>query len=196
VAGASADAEPPVPPFLTQRIVSVIALRYVYLVAVAVWLGGMLAIGMIVAPALFQTLPSLSPEDGRAFAGETFKVILARFHRVAYTCGGTAFVALVVMALLGPRPRHFSIRALVLAAMLGISIYSGRYALGGIDAIQAEVGTLPSRLPSGDPRRVRFDELHRLATILMMVNIVGALGLLGWEAAADHQRADDIVGTA
>jgi hypothetical protein len=101
--------------------VSAIALRYVYLVALAVWLGGMLAIGMIVAPALFQTLPSLSPEDGRAFAGETFKVILTRFHRVAYACGGTAIVALVVMALLGPRPRHFSIRALVLAAMLGIS---------------------------------------------------------------------------
>ena len=67
--------------------------------------------------------------------------------------------------------------------------------LGGIDAIQAEVGTLPSRLAAGDPRRVRFDELHRLATILMAVNIVGALALLGWEAA-DQQGADDIVGTA
>ena len=36
---------------------SVIAIRYVYLVALAVWLGGMVALGMIVAPALFQTLP-------------------------------------------------------------------------------------------------------------------------------------------
>jgi hypothetical protein len=162
--------------------VSVIALRYVYLVALAVWLGGMLSLGMIVAPALFQTLPALSPEDGRALAGETFKVVLTRFQPVAYACGGTAIVALVAMALLGPRPRHFSVRALILAGMLGISIYSGRRVLGGIDAIQAEVGTLPSRLPAGDPRRVQFDELHRLATILMMVNIVGVLGLLGWEA--------------
>jgi hypothetical protein len=167
--------------------VSAIALRYVYLVALAVWLGGMLVLGLLVAPVLFQTLPVLSPADGRAFAGETFKALLTRFHTVAYACGGTAFVALVIMALLGPRPRHFGIRALILAAMLGISIYSGRNVLGEIDGIQAEVGAIPSRLPTGDPRRVRFDELHQLATLLMMVNIAGALGLLGWEAAADQQ---------
>ena len=131
---------------------SVIALRFAYLVALAVWLGGMIALGMTVAPSLFQTLPSLSPENGRAFAGDTFKVVLTRFHAVEYACGGTAIVALVVMALLGPRPRHFSIRALTLAVMLGVSIYSGRRVLGGIDAIQAEVGTLPSRLPAGDAR--------------------------------------------
>ena len=175
---------------------SVIALRYVYLIALSIWLGGMIILGMIVAPSLFQTLPALSASDGRAFAGETFKVMLTRFHTVAYACGGTALVALVIMAVLGPRPRHFGLRALLLAAMLGVAIYSGRAVLGGIDAIQAEVGTLPSRLPAGDPRRVRFDELHRLATLLMMVNIVGALVLLGWEAAADHQGPDDIVHTA
>lgn len=174
---------------------SVITIHYIYLVALAVWLGGMIALGTIVAPALFQTLSSLNPQDGRALAGETFKVVLTRFHTVAYACGGTALVALVVMAILGPRPRHFSIRALILAVMLGVSIYSGRGVLGGIDAIQAEVGTLPSRLPIGDPRRIRFDELHRLASILMMVNVAGALALLGWEAA-DQQGADDIVGTA
>ncbi len=173
----------------------VIALRYVYLVALAVWLGGMVVLGMTVAPSLFQTLQSLSPADGRAFAGETFKVMLTRFHTVAYGCGGAAFVAMVAMALLGPRPRHFSIRTVILAGMLGVSIYSGRHVLAEIDAIQSAVGTLPSRLVAGDPRRVRFDHLHQLATLLMMVNIVGALGLLGWEAA-EQQGADDIVGTA
>ena len=174
---------------------SVIVLRYVYLVTLAVWLGGMIALGMTVAPALFQTLPALSPEDGRAFAGEAFKAVLIRFHPVAYACGGLALVALIAMAVLGPRPRHFGIRTLILATMIGVSIYSGWCVLGGIDAIQAEAGTLPSRLTAGDPRRVRFDQLHRLATMLMMVNIAGALALLGWEAA-DPQGADDIVGTA
>jgi hypothetical protein len=167
--------------------VSAIALRYVYLVALAVWLGGMLVLGMIVAPALFQTLPALSPDDGRAFAGETFKVVLTRFHKVSYACGGTAIVSIVAMALLGPRPRHVGIRVVILAAMLGVSTYSGRRVLGEIHTIQAEVGALPSRRPAGDPRRVRFDELHQLATLLMMANIVGALVLLGWEAAADPQ---------
>jgi hypothetical protein len=37
-------------------------------------------------------------------------------------------------------------------------------------------------LPAHDARRVRFDELHQLSIQLMIVNIVGALALLYWEA--------------
>jgi hypothetical protein len=54
--------------------------------------------------------------------------------------------------------------------------------LGNIDAIQAEVGTLPSRLAATDPRRIRFDWLHQLSTWLMMFNIAGTTVLLYWEA--------------
>ena len=71
--------------------------------------------------------------------------------------------------------------------MLAVAVYSGVIVLGRIDAIQAEVGTLPSRLPATDPRRVHFDALHLLSTRLMMVNMVGALALLYWEAR-DHER--------
>jgi hypothetical protein len=41
---------------------------------------------------------------------------------------------------------------------------------------------VPSRLPAGDVRRLRFDALHLLSTRLMMLNIAGALVLLYWEA--------------
>jgi hypothetical protein len=41
---------------------------------------------------------------------------------------------------------------------------------------------LPSKLPDGDARRVRFDALHVLSTRLMMFSIAGALVLLYWEA--------------
>lgn len=159
-----------------------IILRYAYLLAMAVWLGGMLIIGAVVAPSLFQTLQAVAPMDGRAFAGEAFKAILSRFHLVAYACGAVAAASLVAMALLGPRPRHFGLRVAIVMAMLGIALYSGLRVLTEIDGIQAVVGTLPSRLPAADPRRLRFDALHQLATRLMMVNIIGALGLLWWNS--------------
>jgi hypothetical protein len=66
--------------------------------------------------------------------------------------------------------------------MLLIALYSGFVVLREVDAIQQEVGALPSSLPASDVRRVRFDELHQLSTQLMMVNIIGALVLLYWEA--------------
>ena len=159
-----------------------LALRLVYVLALSVWLGGMTMLGAIVAPTIFQTLQGADPESGRALAGLAFGAMLARFHYVAYACGALLLVSLVVIALLGPRPRHFAIRCGLIMGMLLVSLYSGFVVLGEIDAIQTEVGTLPSRLPEGDPRRVRFDELHLLSTRLMMVDLIGALALLYWEA--------------
>jgi hypothetical protein len=160
----------------------VLALRLVYVLALAIWLGGMAILGAVVAPTIFQTMQAADPESGRALAGLAFGAILARFHYLAYGCGILLLVMLIVIALLGPRPKHFAIRSGIVVGMLLVSAYSGEIVLGEIDAIQREVGTLPSRLPDTDPRRARFNELHQLSTRLMMVNLIGALALLYWEA--------------
>ena len=160
-----------------------LALRLVYVLALAVWLGGMAILGAVVAPTIFQTLQTADPEGGRALAGLAFGAMLARFHYVAYGCGALLLVMLIIMALLGPRPKAFAVRCGLVAAMLVVSVYTGRVVLGEIEAIQQEVGALPSRLPAGDLRRIRFDELHQLSTRLMMVNLLGALALVYWEAA-------------
>ena len=159
-----------------------LGLRFVYVLALAVWLGGMTILGAVVAPTIFQTLQSADANTGRAMAGLAFGAILTRFHFVAYGCGILLLVMLIAMALLGPRPKHFAIRCGIVAGMLLVAVYSGVVVLGEIDAIQREVGTLPSRLPESDPRRVRFDALHQLSTRLMMIDLIGALALLYWEA--------------
>jgi uncharacterized membrane protein len=164
-----------------------LALRYAYVLALVVWLGGMVVLGAIVAPATFQVLQASAPATGRMLAGELFGTILARFHYIAYAAGGTLIVTLTAIAVLGPRPRSFAIRIGLVTVMLLVAAYSGIVVLNAIDAIQLEVGGLPSLLPSGDARRIRFDELHQLSTRLMMANIVGALALLYWEAR-DHDR--------
>ena len=160
-----------------------LALRLVYVLALAVWLGGMAILGAVVAPTIFQTLQTADPEGGRALAGLAFGAMLARFHYVAYGCGALLLVMLIIMAVLGPRPKAFAVRCGLVAAMLAVSAYTGVVVLGEIDAIQREVGALPSRLPAGDLHRIRFDELHQLSTRLVMVNLLGALALVYWEAA-------------
>jgi hypothetical protein len=175
-------------------------LRYVYVLSLAVWLGGMIVLGAVVAPSVFQTLPALEPASGRALAGAAFGEALARFHYVAYGAGAVMMVSLVAMALLGPRPKSFAIRLGIVTTMLLVAAYSGLAVLGEIDGIQRQLsasvaehgrtkGTLflPSHLPSGDARRIRFDELHVLSTRLMMLNVAGALLLVFWEAR-EHGR--------
>jgi uncharacterized membrane protein len=158
------------------------ALRYAYVLALTCWLGGMVVLGAMVAPATFETLQAAAPATGRALAGDLFREILARFHLLAYAAGGLMLVTLAGMALLGPRPRAFAIRVFIVAAMLAVAIYSGQFVLAMLDQIQQEAGRLPSQLPDGDPRRLRFDALHLLSTRLMMLNVFGGLALLYWEA--------------
>jgi uncharacterized membrane protein len=159
-----------------------LALRYVYVLALVVWLGGMVILGALVAPTTFEVLQSREPAVGRAIAGDVFGVTIARFHYVAYAAGALLLATLVAMRLLGPRPAAFAARTVIVTAMLAAALYSGLIVFRRIDVVQQETGGLASRLPSGDARRVRFDELHQLSTRLMVLNIVGALVLLYWEA--------------
>jgi uncharacterized membrane protein len=152
------------------------------MLALVAWLGGMIVLGALVAPATFQVLQASAPDTGRALAGELFGVVLARFHYIAYGAAALLLVTMAGMALLGPRPRGLAVRSAIVAVMLGVAIYSGVIVLGRINAIQRDAGILPSKLPAGDTRRVRFDELHTLSTRLMMFNVLGALVLLYWEA--------------
>ena len=46
-----------------------LAVRYVYVLALVVWLGGMVALGAVVAPTIFQVLQAGDPANGRALAG-------------------------------------------------------------------------------------------------------------------------------
>lgn len=164
-----------------------LALRYVYILALVVWLGGMAVLGAIIAPTTFQVLQAAAPDTGRALAGELFGVILGRFHFVAYGAGAVMFVALAIMGMLGPRPAGFAIRMAVIVVMLGVALYSGFVVLGEVAGIQAAIGALPSTLAAGDPRRLRFDALHTLSTRLMQFNVLAALVLLYWEAR-EHVR--------
>jgi uncharacterized membrane protein len=158
------------------------ALRYLYVLALVVWLGGMVMLGAVVAPTTFQVLQAHAPDTGRELAGAVFGATLARFHYIAYAAGGLLLVTLAAMRALGPPPPHVGLRAIIAALMLAVALYSGMVVLRQIDAVQIEAGGLPSRLPAGGTRRDRFDALHLLSTRLMMFNIAGALVLLYWEA--------------
>jgi hypothetical protein len=163
-----------------------LVLRYVYVLALAVWLGGIVVLGALAAPTIFAVLQASDPVTGRALAGELFGTLIARFHYVAYASGGLLLVTLAAMALLGPRPRGLAARTAIAAIMLALSLYSGLVVLAEIEHIQREVGMLPSRLPADDVRRLRFDDLHLRSTRLMWATLAGALALVYWEARREH----------
>jgi putative copper export protein len=166
-------------------MILVILLRYIHALALAVWLGGMLVTGALVAPATFDVLQGRDPLAGRVAAGAVFGEVLRRLHLVAYAAGGTLIVTLVGMALVGPRPSSFSLRLAIAGAMLAVALTSGVAVSGRIASLQHQIAGPVSALQDGDPRRGAFGRLHAISTALMVVNVVGGLALLYWEAARD-----------
>jgi hypothetical protein len=158
------------------------ALRYLYVLALVMWLGGMFTAGLIVAPTTFGVLESVEPARGRMLAGQVFGAILARFHLVAAGAAVVMILILTVQRVLGPRPKSYGIRIGLLGLMLATTLYSGSVLAPQIDQLQAEVNGPMTALPDTDPRRVAFDWAHQLSSALFTATFVGGLVLLGWES--------------
>lgn len=158
-------------------------LRFATVLAIAVWIGGLIVLGGIAAPAIFDVVSLRQVPDGRMLSGAIFGDVLRRFDLVSYACGALILATLAVRAVLGPRPRRFSLRVGIAVLMLGASMYSGMVLSSRIAAVQQEIGAgvAPSSLPSGDPRRVAFGRLHGQSTLIQIVPILGGLALMFFE---------------
>jgi len=157
------------------------SLRYLYVLALVLWLGGMTVAGLVVAPVTFSVLEAWNPTTGRVLAGDVFGAVLERVSLIAYLAGVLMFVVLTVQRLLGPRPRSYGIRVGIIAVMLAVTIYADMVAAPRIDELQSQVSGPLNQLPASDARRLEFDRLHSLSTALVLAAIGGGLVLLGWE---------------
>ena len=155
-----------------------LALRYVGLLALTLWVGGLLVLGAIAAPSIFDVLAVRHVADDRVLAGAIFGETLRRFHLVSYVCGSVVLLTLVIRGVLGPRPIWFAARLGTAFLMLAASAYSGLVVSGQIARIQSEIGVAPSSLPVTDTRRIAFGRLHALSTGLELVPVLGGLLLL------------------
>ncbi|MGE0863745.1 MAG: DUF4149 domain-containing protein [Vicinamibacterales bacterium] len=159
-----------------------ILLRYLYILALVVWLGGMVVAGAVVAPSVFGVLEAWHPQDGRVLAGRVFGEVLQRLYWLGYATAGVMFVSLTLHRLLGSRPIKYGVRAVILALMVSCTLVADYRVNPQVAAIQAQVSGPVSMLPEGDPVKAQFNRLHGLANVLLGFTVFGGLALLFWEA--------------
>jgi uncharacterized membrane protein len=158
-----------------------VLLRYLYVVALVLWVGGLITAGALVAPAVFGVLQSWNQSEGRVLAGRVFGDVLLRLTWLSYAMGGIMFITLTLHRLLGARPVKYGIRVGIMAVMMLLMMYIGFYLLPGVDAIQAQVPGPMSALAETDPKRIEFERLHGLSNILFSITAIGGLALCFWE---------------
>ena len=157
-------------------------LRYLYILALVIWLGGLIVAGAIVAPSVFAVLQASSPSDGRVLAGAVFGDVLRRVHLLGYALGGAMLVALTVQRVLGPRPVRYGVRTAIVGTMLGASLISGYVINPRVAAIARKVEGPIASLSDTDARRIEFYRLHGWSNLLLVSTALGGLVLLAWEA--------------
>lgn len=155
-----------------------LVLRFAGVLALTLWVGGLLVLGAIAAPAVFDVLAARQVADSRVVAGAVFGEVLRRFHLLSYACGAVLLVTLVIRGVMGPRPIMFAARLAIAFLMVLASAYSGLVVSAQIVRAQAEMRVAPSSLTESDPRRQSFGRLHALSTGLELVPIIGGLLLL------------------
>jgi len=157
-----------------------LALRYAAVLALALWTGGLVVVGAVAAPSIFDVLGARGTE-GRVLAGAVVGALLERFTVIAYGCAAVVLLSLAVRAVLGPRPRRFAYRVGGLLLMTAATVYAGAVVAPQIAALQQATCTAPSALAQTDPRRVEFGRLHGTSVSLQLVPLLGGLALLFWE---------------
>ena len=115
------QAKAPVRPLVT-------GVATVELFAIALWAGGLTALGAIVAPTVFGMVPAPT-------AADAMTLVFRRFDRVAMTCAAVALVAEAALAARGGRiGRVDVVRSVVVVLAAALAIGQGAFLSPAIEA--------------------------------------------------------------
>jgi MFS family permease len=135
--------------------------------ALCLWLGGLIAVGALVAPVAFGVLSR--PEAGRV-VGECFR----RLNLIGFACGGALLLALLLEAAVWPRAhaRLRAARAVLVLAAVALGLYLGLRLFPEMNALRAAGSSPP------------FQRLHHLASQLLSLQMLLLLAELICSAAS------------
>jgi hypothetical protein len=153
-------------------------LRYVAIVALAIWVGGLITLAAVAAPALFTSLTAHDAIQGRALAGAAFGEILHRFQQLSWGLAAVLVAILGVRAALGPRPRRLGIRVYTVLIMLAMSLVSDVVIARRIESLRRDLPVNLAQVADTDTRKIAFGRWHLLSTGLMGMTVIAGLGLL------------------
>lgn len=148
--------------------------RFLLILSLVVWIGGIIFFSFVVAPAAFSLLPT------QELAARIVSSSLRTLHYIGLVCGAIFLLATFLIDLK---------RATVLRAAMGLMLLCTAISQFGItpqmQRIRAAVGGSIQALPPQDAGRAAFDRLHQFSVILEGVVLLAGLGAVGILAAEE-----------
>lgn len=143
-------------------------LRFLMLLSLVVWIGGLIFFSLVVAPTAFSVLPTSH------LAGSVVGRSLSKLHWLAIFSAVLYLISSLLYSRLTEGAAHvFAARHLLLCLMLALTLISQFGIIPRMDALRASLGEIRA-VPVDNPQRIQFDALHLWST-----RLEGSVLLLG-----------------
>ena len=143
-------------------------LRFLMLLSLVVWIGGLIFFAFVLAPTAFQVLPSTH------LAGNVVGRALGKLHWIAIVSGIVFLLSSLLYSRLVDGTAHpFSARNVFICLMLGLTLVSQFWIIPRMDTLRVQVADFAA-VASDNPARLQFDALHIWST-----RVEGLVLLLG-----------------
>ena len=144
-------------------------LRFLMVLSLVVWIGGLIFFAFVLAPTAFQVLPNTH------LAGNVVGRALGKLHWIAIVSGVVFLLSSLLYSYLTQGTAHiFAMRHILICLMLALTLFSQFWIIPHMDTLRAQVGDFAT-VPLTDPARVQFDALHVRSTRVEVVVLL--LGL-------------------
>jgi len=146
-------------------------LRFVMVLSLVVWIGGLIFFAFVLAPTAF-TIPDVLPNTH--LAGNVVGRALGKLHWIAIFSGVIFLLSSLLYSRMTDGTAHvFATRHVLICLMLALTLFSQFWIIPRMDTLRASVSDFVA-VPLTDPARVQFDALHVWST-----RVEGAVLLLG-----------------
>lgn len=166
--------------------------RTLRLLAMVVWVGGLIFFAFVVAPVAFNlayihALPS-THEAGLVVAGT-----LASLHPMGLVCGTVFLFATALLWLRSPAHRRLGAEMLLVVVMMAATAYVQLHIIPAMERDRMAAGGAIDAASPDDPARIDFDRLHKMSekvegtALFLGLGVVMLMGFDGGEAR-DNQH--------
>ena len=146
---------------MSKRPPVVTAAASLYALALALWLGGLVVLGAVVAPTVFRIVPAPTSADAMT-------VVFRRFDRIAMGCAAIALIAEALLAWRGGKPTwRDRLRALLVLGAGVLATVEGVWLSPAIEALHRG-GAVRGLGEAG----LALERLHRVAESVAKVELV------------------------
>lgn len=145
-------------------------IQWFYILALALWVGGMVFFSFFTTPVIFSALP-------KDMAGQVISALFPRYYQLGFFCGGMLLGTTLIEALL---VRHLPlVRLILIGIMMGMTLYAGLALRPRVHDLKVEMRTVEETSPRGEALKKQFSQAHRLSVILNMIVLMCGLFLVG-----------------